>query len=45
MQKVILIRFGELFLKGKNKHIFEKMLLKSFKINNVLFWRKNAKFL
>ena len=27
------------------KNSFEKMLLKSFKINNVLFWRKNAKFL
>ena len=27
MNKVILIRFGELFLKGKNRHIFEKILL------------------
>ena len=31
MQKVILIRFGELFLKGKNKHIFEKMLLNNIR--------------
>lgn len=27
------------------KNNFEKMLLKSFKINNILFWRKNTKFL
>ena len=27
MNEVILIRFGELFLKGKNRHIFEKILL------------------
>ena len=27
MKRVILIRFGELFLKGKNRHIFEKILL------------------
>ncbi len=27
MNRVILIRFGELFLKGKNRHIFEKILL------------------
>lgn len=31
MKKVILIRFGELFLKGKNKHVFEKMLLNNIK--------------
>ena len=31
MNKAILIRFGEIFLKGKNKHIFERML-----INNIL---------
>ena len=27
MTKAILIRFGEIFLKGKNKHVFEKMLI------------------
>lgn len=27
MNKAILIRFGEIFLKGKNKHIFERMLI------------------
>ena len=27
MNKAILIRFGEIFLKGKNKHVFEKMLI------------------
>ena len=27
MKKVILVRFGEIFLKGKNKHIFEKLLI------------------
>lgn len=28
-----------------SKNSFEKMLLKSFKLNNILFWRKNVKFL
>ena len=27
MNKAILIRFGEIFLKGKNKHVFERMLI------------------
>lgn len=27
MNNAILIRFGEIFLKGKNKHVFEKMLI------------------
>lgn len=27
MDRVILVRFGEIFLKGKNKHIFEKLLI------------------
>lgn len=31
MNKAILIRFGEIFLKGKNKNVFEKIL-----INNIL---------
>lgn len=31
MQKVILIRFGELFLKGRNRGYFEKVLIKNIK--------------
>lgn len=31
MKKVILLRFGELYLKGKNKSFFEKTLLKNIK--------------
>ena len=31
MRKVILLRFGELYLKGKNKSFFEKTLLKNIK--------------
>ena len=31
MDKVILIRFGELFLKGKNKQFFENLLIRSIK--------------
>ena len=30
MESTILIRYGELFLKGKNKHYFERVL-----INNI----------
>ena len=33
MKKVILLRFGELYLKGKNKGFFEKVLLKNIKEN------------
>lgn len=36
MNKAILIRFGEIFLKGKNKHVFERML-----IHNILSTLKN----
>ena len=32
MEKVILIRFGEIFLKGKNRGFFEKALLNNIKI-------------
>lgn len=32
MEKVILIRFGEIFLKGKNRGFFEKSLLNNIKI-------------
>jgi len=28
-----------------SKNSFEKMLIKSFKLNNILFWRKNTNFL
>ena len=38
MKKVILVRFGEIFLKGKNKHIFEKLL-----IHNILESLKDFK--
>lgn len=31
MEKSIIIRYGELFLKGKNKHYFENTLLKNIK--------------
>ena len=31
MQKVILLRFGEIFLKGKNKSYFEKLLIDNIK--------------
>lgn len=31
MDRVILIRFGELFLKGKNKQFFENLLIRSIK--------------
>lgn len=31
MEEVIIIRFGEIFLKGKNKKAFEKLLLKNIK--------------
>ena len=31
MRKVILIRFGEIFLKGKNRGYFEKTLVKNIK--------------
>ena len=31
MEKVILIRFGEIFLKGKNRGFFEKALLNNIK--------------
>lgn len=30
MNKAILIRFGEIFLKGKNKYVFENLLIKTF---------------
>ncbi len=33
MEKAILIRYGELFLKGKNKNYFEKTLLNNIKTN------------
>lgn len=36
---------GIIFKVKLSKNIFEKMLLKSFKLNNVLFWRKCVKFL
>lgn len=29
MKKAILVRFGEIFLKGKNKYVFENMLIKN----------------
>ena len=29
MNKAILIRFGEIFLKGKNKYVFENLLIKN----------------
>ena len=31
MEKVIIIRFGEIFLKGKNKKFFENLLEKNIK--------------
>ena len=31
MERVILIRFGEIFLKGKNRGFFEKALLNNIK--------------
>ena len=31
MKKVILIRFGEIFLKGKNRKFFEKALFQNIK--------------
>ena len=31
MKKAILIRYGELFLKGKNKGYFEDLLIKNIK--------------
>ena len=31
MEKVILIRFGEIFLKGKNRGFFEKVLVENIK--------------
>ena len=31
MRNVILLRFGELFLKGDNRHIFESMLISNIK--------------
>lgn len=31
MQKVLLLRFGEIFLKGKNKSYFEKLLIENIK--------------
>ena len=46
MRKVILIRFGEIFLKGKNRGFFEKTLVKNIeealqKFNDVI--KKDAK--
>ena len=38
IENAILIRYGELFLKGKNKNYFEKTL-----INNIKFNLKNYK--
>ena len=29
MEKVILVRFGEIFLKGKNRGYFERLLLEN----------------
>ena len=31
MQKVLLLRFGEIFLKGKNRSYFEKLLIENIK--------------
>ena len=31
MEKVIIIRFGEIFLKGKNRDYFESLLIKNIK--------------
>ena len=31
MERVIVIRFGELFLKGKNRDYFESMLIRNIK--------------
>ena len=31
MEKVILVRFGEIFLKGKNRGFFEKVLVSNIK--------------
>ena len=33
MKKVILLRFGELYLKGKNRGYFEKVLISNIKLN------------
>ena len=33
MRKVILIRFGEIFLKGKNRGFFEKTLINNIEEN------------
>lgn len=39
MKKVILLRYGELYLKGKNRGYFERMLIKNIKLclNNTSF--------
>ena len=39
MEKTILLRFGEIYLKGRNKQYFEKILL-----NNIKFALKNNNF-
>ena len=31
MEQIILIRFGEIFLKGKNRGVFEKILISNIK--------------
>ena len=31
MEKVIIIRYGEIFLKGKNRDYFESLLIKNIK--------------
>ena len=33
MKKVILLRFGEIYLKGKNRGYFEKVLISNIKLN------------
>ena len=40
MERVILIRFGEIFLKGKNRGYFEKSLFSNIKIPKLSIFLK-----
>lgn len=49
MKKVILLRFGELYLKGKNRGYFEKVLISNIKLNlkgiNCKFYRSTGRYI
>ncbi len=49
MKRVILLRFGELYLKGKNRNYFEKVLISNIKLNlkglNCDFYRSTGRYI